>query len=157
MSVEDRVADLYGIDPSRVRDQTSSARTEAQQQTQTAREESSGYSEADLTADVIHWADLMGAPYSRLLHIHSEAAGKTRAPGQRAGTPDLFLPVPRGDYAGLWLELKRPGNDLQPSQHKVLRRLHRAGYAVEVAWTHAQAVYVLRCYVETPEELISGW
>lgn len=36
----------------------------------------------------------------------SEAA-RFRALGVRAGVPDIFLPVARGGYHGLWIELKR--------------------------------------------------
>jgi len=160
MSVEEQVATLYGIDPDRVQDQTSSTRTDAQKQAQSAREQTQGYTEDDLLADVLTWARAQGEPLCYLLHIHGEAAGKTNAPGQLAGTPDLLLPYPSGEYHGLWLELKhptRPGADLRPTQYRAMRRLHGAGYCTEIAWTFEQARYVLTCYVQTPGEALSGW
>jgi hypothetical protein len=39
---------------------------------------------------------------------HKAIAGKLRAEGVRAGVPDICLPVPRGEYHGLFIELKRP-------------------------------------------------
>jgi len=35
-------------------------------------------------------------------------AASLAAEGVRSGVPDLFLPVPRGAYAGLWIEMKKP-------------------------------------------------
>lgn len=36
------------------------------------------------------------------------AAGKFRAMGVKAGVPDYMLPIKRGEYSGLIIELKRP-------------------------------------------------
>lgn len=36
-------------------------------------------------------------------------AASMKAEGVKPGVPDVFWPVPMGPYAGLWLELKRPG------------------------------------------------
>lgn len=35
-------------------------------------------------------------------------AKTAKAEGLKAGVSDLMLPIPIGDYAGLWIELKRP-------------------------------------------------
>ena len=34
-------------------------------------------------------------------------AAAMKRQGQKAGVPDCFLPVPRGPYHGLWIEMKR--------------------------------------------------
>lgn len=36
-------------------------------------------------------------------------AANMKAEGVKSGVPDVFWPVPIGQFAGLWLELKRPG------------------------------------------------
>src|ERR1017187_9201799 len=34
-------------------------------------------------------------------------AGRMKAAGTKVGIPDIFLPVKRGGYSGLWIELKK--------------------------------------------------
>lgn len=40
-------------------------------------------------------------------HRHIGVARKLKAEGVKAGVPDMFLPVKRGNYGGLWIELKK--------------------------------------------------
>ena len=35
-------------------------------------------------------------------------AARLKMQGAKAGVPDMFLPVPRGEFHGLFIELKRP-------------------------------------------------
>ena len=35
-------------------------------------------------------------------------AGKLKATGVKAGVPDICLPIKRGQFSGLWIELKAP-------------------------------------------------
>lgn len=69
-------------------------------------------------------------------HRGKVSAGKMKAEGQRAGVPDLSLPVPRivegKIYHGLWLELKKGDGAPTPDQWDWLLYLHRAGYAAHI-------------------------
>jgi len=38
-------------------------------------------------------------------------AGRLKAEGVKAGVPDLMLPIARGEYHGLFIEMKRPKSD----------------------------------------------
>jgi hypothetical protein len=156
MTVEETVADLYGIDASRVEDQTSGGSTAAQKQAQSARESSEGYREADLQRDVVTWAWGQGHPLD-LLRAFPNDGPRQYAFGVVSGTPDLLLPYPSGDYGALWLELKVGTNDLSAAQYEQMRALHAAGHCTAIAWTLAQARHVLTCYVEAPSECLSGW
>jgi hypothetical protein len=61
-------------------------------------------------------------------------AAKLKAMGVRKGIPDLFLPIPRQGYHGLYIEMKRLKNGkVSPDQQKEIARLKADGYAVEVA------------------------
>lgn len=41
---------------------------------------------------------------------HKAEAGKFKAMGLKAGAPDICLPIRRGPWPALWIELKRPPN-----------------------------------------------
>ena len=71
--------------------------------------------EAEQTA-VIEWATIMEKQFPELALLHHCPNGEARNPiigaklkrmGVKAGVPDLFLPVPRGGFHGLWIEMKR--------------------------------------------------
>ena len=61
-------------------------------------------------------------------------ASKLKAEGVKPGVPDVFLPVPVGEYHGLWIELKVKPNKPSPEQHDWIRKLIIAGYRVEVVY-----------------------
>lgn len=73
-------------------------------------------------------------------HRHIAVAKKLAAEGVRPGVPDLCLPVARGGYHGLYVELKRTKggavSDVQGDWHKAL--VHE-GYAVVVCYGCDQA------------------
>ena len=100
---------------------------------------------------LIRWADYMAAtvrPESRLLyHIPNGGtrgkaeAGRFRAEGVRAGVPDLCLPVARGEYHGLYIELKRTkGGKISEKQKEWLDALEKEGYCAAVChgWDEAR-------------------
>lgn len=54
--------------------------------------------------------------------------------GVKPGVPDLFLPVSRKEFHGLFIEMKRlKGGSLSPSQKTWKKNLECLGYRVEVA------------------------
>ena len=56
-------------------------------------------------------------------------AGRFKAMGVKAGVPDLFLPVPKGGYSGLFIELKRKnGGTLSDTQRDWLDDLAVRGF-----------------------------
>ena len=59
-------------------------------------------------------------------------AKKAKAAGMKAGYPDLFLPVARGDYHGLFIELKVGRNTTTPEQKAWLQALQQQGYYCSV-------------------------
>lgn len=69
--------------------------------------------------------------------------------GVRAGVPDIFLPVPLGGYAGLWIEMKTSKGRLSPEQRVYLSRLDGEGYKVEVARGYPSAVKAIDSYYST--------
>ena len=68
-------------------------------------------------------------------------AGRFKAEGVKAGVPDIFLPAPRGGYAGLFIEMKRRKNGrVSIDQATWLKALEKQGYKAIVAhgWEEAR-------------------
>lgn len=75
-------------------------------------------------------------------------AGKLKAEGVKSGVPDLCLPVARGGYFGLWLEMKRTqGGKLSPEQKQWHRDLQIQGYHVATAKGFDEAQHSLATYL----------
>lgn len=77
-----------------------------------------------------------GGSRNRLEAIH------LKQQGVRSGVPDLCLPVPRGGYGALYIELKRQkGGHLEPKQREWLDALNAAGNLAVLCrgWMEAKA------------------
>lgn len=106
--------------------------------------------EAQEQAALIRWAHFQRARYPELELLYHVANGGSRhkleavhlkEQGVRAGVPDLCLPVARGRYHGLYIELKRQkGGRLSVAQAEWLRALQAQGYrtAVCAGWESAR-------------------
>jgi hypothetical protein len=107
--------------------------------------------------NLFQWAALQSSAHpevAMLYHIpnggaRSKAtAGRLKAEGVRAGVPDLCLPVPRGPYHGLYIELKRRhGGQVSPAQRDWLNRLRERGYAVSVCRGWEDAAQTIMAYL----------
>ena len=78
---------------------------------------------------------------------HVAVARKLKAEGVKAGVPDLFLPVPRHGYHGLFIELKYGKNRPTPHQWRWLEQLAHQGYKTVVCWGFMDAKAVLIDYL----------
>jgi hypothetical protein len=82
-------------------------------------------------------------------HRVKAVAGKLKAEGVRSGIPDLFLPVARHGYYGMFLELKVGSNKPYPMQIAWLRQLQRMGYYCKVVWDSPdEAIALIAWYLE---------
>lgn len=69
-------------------------------------------------------------------------AGKLKAEGVRAGVSDIHVPVPRGDYHGLFIELKTARGRLSDEQRAWLLAMREHGHAAACCrgWDEARRV-----------------
>ena len=81
---------------------------------------------------------------------HAAVAARLKAEGVRAGVPDLCLPVARGKWHALYLELKVGRNKPTAAQQAWHERLRAQGNAVVVCYGADQALTALRRYLGTP-------
>ena len=101
--------------------------------------------EANEQAALFRWAWFMRGKYPELdllYHIPNGGSRNLKRQGVRAGVPDLCLPVARGRYHGLYIEMKYGKNKTSDEQNKWLDALSKQGYAVAVCygWESAQKV-----------------
>lgn len=76
-------------------------------------------------------------------------AHNLRLQGVRRGVPDIFLPVPRGDFHGLFVEMKRQrGGVVSEHQKAWIRSLRAMGYRAEVCKGFEAARDVIIDYLE---------
>lgn len=75
-------------------------------------------------------------------------AKKLKAEGVKAGVPDLCLPVPRGNYHGLYIELKRTkGGSVSAEQTRWMDALRGQGYRAEVCKGAEEAWNCIKDYI----------
>jgi len=76
-------------------------------------------------------------------------AMKLKAEGVKSGVPDIFLPVARSGYHGLFIELKRPKKSrLTKHQTMFAQFLLEMRYLVRVAYGFEQAKNFILEYLE---------
>lgn len=82
--------------------------------------------------------------------IKSEAA-RLKAAGVKVGVPDIMLPIRRGAYAGLFIELKRPAGPqgqkrgyASDEQNQWIAQLRKEGYGacVCIGWDMARETII---------------
>ena len=105
---------------------------------------------------VIKWADAQPGIRGRLLSIPNgankspAAAAKFKREGLRPGVPDLFLPIARNNYHGLWIELKRSkGGKLSVTQKDWILFLRDSGYEAYICEGADEAIDTIKCYLES--------
>jgi len=89
----------------------------------------------------------------------ASAASRLKAEGVVGGVPDIFLPVQRASYGGLWVEMKRPlvrdpaGKIIQrpgtvsEAQNTRINELTYDGYLVAICYTWIEALNAMIKYL----------
>ncbi len=73
-------------------------------------------------------------------HRHKAVAAKLKAEGVRKGVPDICLPVARGRFHGLYIEMKTASGTVSKEQKRWLQALRAQGYDAAVCrgWNAAK-------------------
>lgn len=77
-------------------------------------------------------------------------ANNLKRQGVKAGVPDLFLPVGRGGYFGLYIEMKWGKNQPTKNQIKWLDFLRQHNYACWVVHSAKVAIDCIEQYINMP-------
>ena len=100
------------------------------------------------------WASKSGKyPMLEMLHcslngvkLSKTQASIAKAQGMLSGVPDLFLPVPKNGYHGLFIEMKYGSNKVTENQEKFLQNAANVGYAVSVCYSAQEAIKRIEDY-----------
>ena len=128
----------------------------------------SNLSEHDEQCFVINWLDHLAVnmwpqyrmPDGKLLYYavpnggkrHIRTAKKLKQEGTRSGIPDLSLPIPVGQYHGLYIEMKKQkGGSTSKEQKMWIDALRKMNYRVEVANGHKVAIDLITRYLNDEE------
>jgi hypothetical protein len=118
------------------------------------------HEESRIQCEVIQWwasaCKIFGVPEILLFAIAN--AGKRgvilgrimKREGLRAGVSDLFLSVPRGQFHGLYIEMKKPNGVVSPSQQRFQCIVTSQEYAAYVCYSAAQARKLIAVYLMNP-------
>jgi hypothetical protein len=80
--------------------------------------------------------------------VKIQQAMRAKRMGLKAGIPDLMLPIPKGDYNGLYIELKTQIGRVSKVQNKWLTYLQNQGYQAIVCRSVKDAVQAVANYME---------
>lgn len=88
-------------------------------------------------------------------------ASRMKATGTQAGFPDIGLPVARGGFHGLFIELKRPSSEnkrkgiVQLKQEAWLNRLYEQGYCIQICVGWQAAIMSIEKYLTLSDDVNS--
>lgn len=109
---------------------------------------------------VISWARANAYRYPCLRWLYACVNGQNKtvrqqayfkAEGLTSGVADLFLPDPRGEFCGLYIEMKRSRRGkISPEQEEFLEWAQSRGYAARVAFGADQGIEFLQEYLRLP-------
>lgn len=81
-------------------------------------------------------------------HRKPSVAKRLKREGVKAGVLDVFIPIPKGGYAGMWVEMKFGRNKLTTEQAAFLEQMKLSGYYCAVAYVVDDAVREVRKYMQ---------
>lgn len=76
------------------------------------------------------------------------SAGRFKAEGLKPGVPDICLPISRGGYVCLWIEMKSERGRLSDEQRAWHDKLEKHGSIVALCFSHHQAKQTLVEYLD---------
>lgn len=113
-------------------------------------------SESTEQMTLIDWCNINTCKYPELELIYHVANGGKRSKteairlkreGVKKGVPDLCLPVARGRYHGLYIEMKYNNGKTSKEQKEWLQKLSKQGYKAIVCYGFEEAKNTIERYM----------
>lgn len=119
-------------------------------------------------ATLFRWAVFMENKYPELrfmFHVPNggkrdlKTAAKLKTEGVKSGVPDIELPVGRGGYLGLFIEMKVGRNKTSENQDEWLTGLAEQGYKTAVCYGWEEASKLIEDYMKQIKtiDIINEW
>lgn len=114
-------------------------------------------SESEEQQALFQWAEMMSRRYNELTLLYhipnggarcKGTAGRLKAEGVKSGVPDICLPVAKGKYHGLYIELKVGTNKPSPNQVRWIDALLEQKYQAKICYGWQEAAAVISNYME---------
>ena len=113
------------------------------------------------------WAYKTGKyPMLNMLHcslngvkLSGTQAKIAKGQGMLSGVPDLFLPVPKNGYHGLFIEMKSEKGRVTENQHWFLTNAESLSYKTVICYSAKEAISAIQAYYdeETIKRYYSGF
>ena len=112
-------------------------------------------SEYEIQKAFIKWCEVATCRYpnlNKVIHIANEGkrsyqtAAMLKAMGMKSGVPDLFIPVPRKCWHGLFIEMKTEKGKASENQVKWIETLSSLGYKAVICHGFDEAVEAVKRY-----------
>ena len=110
-------------------------------------------------AQVVEWsrwaykANPSRYPMLNMLHcslngvkLSGTQAKVAKGQGMLSGVPDLFLPVPKNGYHGLFIEMKSEKGRVTENQHWFLTNADSVGYKTVICYSAKEAISAIEAY-----------
>lgn len=106
---------------------------------------------------VFDWAVLNTGKHPELkfmYHVANEGkrtvrfGAELKRMGLKNGVPDIVLPAPRGNYHGLYIEMKVGQNRPTAAQKEFLEFLKSQNYAAAVCYSADAAINIIKTYLK---------
>lgn len=113
---------------------------------------------------IFEWARYHEQRFSELCLLHhvpnggrrdKKEAASLKRQGLKAGVPDIVLPVGRGGFLGLYIELKVGKNKPTEKQLEWIGKLQEENYFVKVCYGWREATEVITSYLEQPKTIVN--
>lgn len=115
------------------------------------------HNESEHQQALFAWSKLMQPQLPELVLLHATGNGngkrniiqgaRLKREGVVAGVGDIFLPVARGGYHGLYVELKVKGGRLSDTQKWWITKVNEQNYLAKVCWGWVEAREVIEEYL----------
>ncbi|HBV87020.1 MAG TPA: VRR-NUC domain-containing protein [Desulfosporosinus sp.] len=115
------------------------------------------HKESDEQISLFQWAKMAQCQYPELKLLHAIGNGnakrnivqgaRMKREGVLAGVSDVMLPVARGGYHGLYIELKVKGNKTSEAQEWWIEETKKQGYYSTVCYGWTEASKVIQKYL----------
>lgn len=114
--------------------------------------------EFDEQKALFEWAERVQRLYPQLKLMHASLVGvnltvtqraRAKAMGVKAGIPDIFLPVARNGFHGLYIQLKAKNGRASEVQIETIKDLEAEGYCAEICWGWLEAADLIVDYLKT--------